>query len=55
MACDLCEPAPHPNCETYAVLMVRNPETGRTKVLDVCLEHYEVFKQAGEEDGVGGK
>jgi len=49
MTCDLCDPAPHPNCEAYTALEVMDPRTQKTKVLDVCLEHYEAWERANME------
>lgn len=43
MPCELCEPAPHANCETYAQAEVTDLMTGESRVVDVCLEHYEVI------------
>jgi hypothetical protein len=46
MTCDMCEAAPHPNCDVYAQLEVMNPTTGVEKTLSVCLGHYEAFVRA---------
>jgi len=51
MTCDLCEPAPHPNCEVHTALAVTDPRTGEEKVLDVCIGHYEAFERVGTEGG----
>lgn len=47
VACLLCEPAPHPNCEVYAAVRVRDPWTQDEPVeIPVCLAHYEVIQSA---------
>lgn len=46
MTCVLCEAAPHEPCETYTVVSVKDPSTGKDGAVDVCLEHYEVIDRA---------
>lgn len=43
--CDLCEPAPHTNCEAYTMLVVEDPKDGSDATVDVCLEHYEALEE----------
>jgi hypothetical protein len=40
----MCDPAPHPNCETYTELEIVDPATGESRYVDVCMEHYEAVK-----------
>ena len=42
--CQLCEPAPHENCEVWSQLVVVDPVTGDRSAVDVCLEHYEAME-----------
>lgn len=46
MPCVLCEAAPHEPCETYTVVSIEDPSTGRGGAVDVCLEHFEVIQDA---------
>lgn len=46
MACELCEPAPHENCEVYTQVHIEDPAYGTSGTVDVCLEHYEAIEEA---------
>lgn len=48
--CVLCEPAPHPNCETYTQIVVEDPETRKDATIDVCLEHFEVIYEQTQQE-----
>ena len=49
--CELCEPAPHPNCEVYTQMIVIDPATGDRTAIDVCLEHYETLERCLQTGG----
>jgi len=58
--CLLCEPAPHPNCEKYTVLLMNDPskvplgegyEENMVEI-PVCLGHYQAFEQYQQADSV---
>jgi len=41
--CQLCEPAPHPNCEAYTSVWIEVASVGEHE-FRVCLEHYEAIE-----------
>ncbi len=44
--CQLCEPAPHPNCEGYTPVYIEDPmKTSDAKEFRVCMEHYEAIEE----------
>jgi hypothetical protein len=44
--CELCEAAPHENCDGYTQVMIEDPETRQEGSVWVCLEHFEAIKGA---------
>lgn len=45
MSCQLCEPAPHENCEVYTMVTIEDPAMQTEAHFDVCLEHYEAIQE----------
>lgn len=48
--CVLCEPAPHPNCEVYAVVTIEDPMLKESSGFEVCLDHYETIREHIQHD-----
>jgi len=44
--CQLCEPAPHPNCESYSEVEISDPATGESGYVTVCMEHLKTIESA---------
>lgn len=43
--CQLCEPAPHANCEAYTAVTISDPMDGSEGEVWVCMEHYEAIEE----------
>lgn len=43
--CQLCEPAPHQNCEGYTSVWIEDPMHGAEAEVRVCMEHYEAIEE----------
>ena len=42
--CQMCEPAPHPNCETYTEAIIVDPLEDESHIVPVCLDHWEAVR-----------
>lgn len=43
--CQMCEPAPHANCDKYTSVWVEDSMTGSGAEVQVCMEHYEAIEE----------
>jgi len=43
--CQLCESAPHPNCDAYTSVTISDPMDGSEAEVWVCLDHYEAIEE----------